>query len=106
MPAWNQSPLLVGYAQGAIARIVAKLTIDITIYGGEKSYAELDDYLGHRYPDIQYHLRQALTLAILSGQARQQCTQHAFGDPSADGHSSVGLIRKPRSSLRGSRAAM
>ena len=66
-PAWNQSPLLVGYEQGSIAGIVAKLTRDITTYGGEESYAELDDYLGHRHPDIQYNLRQALTLAILSG---------------------------------------
>ena len=66
-PACNQSPLLVGYEQGAIAGIVAKLTRDITTYGGEESYAELDDYLRHGHPDIQYHLRQALTLAILNG---------------------------------------
>ena len=50
-PAWNQSPLLVGNEQGAIAGIVAKLTRDITTYSGEESYAELDDYLGHRHPD-------------------------------------------------------
>ena len=66
-PAWNASPMLIGYSQPVLAGMVAGLTSDIATFGGEEEYAELDSYLAFRHPEIDHRHRQALTLAILSG---------------------------------------
>ena len=59
--------MLIGYSQPVLAGMVAGLTRDITTFGGEEEYAELEAYLAFRHPEIDHCLRQALTLAVLSG---------------------------------------
>ena len=58
--------MLIGYSQPVLAGMVAGLTRDITTFGGEEVYTELDAYLAFRHPEIDHCLRQALTLSILS----------------------------------------
>ena len=104
-PGWNQFSLLVGYEQGLIAGMVDKRTKDITTFGGEESYAELDAFLSHRHPNLHHHLRQTLILAILRG-AREAAmyAEHLWRLPG--GSSSDGSIKRQRNSSSGSRAVV
>ena len=91
-PAWNSSSMLIGYSQPVLAVVMAGLTRDITTFGSEE-YAEMDAYLAFREHEIDHYLRQAMTLAILSG-AREAAFYTALVRRSAAGS------RDPRRSHR------
>ena len=44
--------MLIGYSQPVLTGMVASLTHDITTFGGEEEYSELDAYLAFLYNRI------------------------------------------------------